>query len=189
MMSSPLWSALLPSGRRKILEAPTLIARRVRRMTSTRWMTTISRRLCLDILNMFEGIGALKGVPFDYSKEKAMSKYRGKPYVFAKTAYSLQSGLEVDFQLYDKKRRKVGIIVLKQTETTTQDADQNKNSGTIAYTNELGVWYTYGIQSTRDGTKYGAAAKMMRYRTEAERDAKAAKAAVAAQRRAAKKFL
>ena len=79
------------------------------------------------------------------------------------------------FDVTDTKGRAVGAIRFCHTLVITRDPRTDRN-GIVAQEADLGVWYCYSIQSTRDGNPFGASAKTSKFRNEIERDRKSEKA-------------
>lgn len=98
-------------------------------------------------------------------------------YVYTKaTQYNKELGQHRDFGVTDAKGRKVGAALIVGHHTYEQDFDPKRYCGTVVQEADLGLWWTYAVQSTRNGTKFGASAKTMKFRTKGERDVAAAKA-------------
>lgn len=105
----------------------------------------------------------------------------------AKYKYSGRQYVHTPFGVTDSKGRDVGAFVITETIVISPDPDTERKWCRVADPKEMGTWFSYTIQSTRDGAEFGASAKTSRFRDEAERDRKALAALIRSQRRATKK--
>lgn len=90
-------------------------------------------------------------------------------YVAAEYHETRTSKLVEAFGVKDGKGRELGAIAYLGTRKVTQVAD--RDFGSCALEADLGDWFIFYPDATRDGKSFGASHGSRKFRTEAERDA------------------
>ena len=77
---------------------------------------------------------------------------------------------KIDFNTLDSKWRKIGALIVRETETYEVMTDAEIKSSFSRSHVKPGVWFVYRIQSTRNGSSYGAIQPKHYFSTVEERD-------------------
>lgn len=76
----------------------------------------------------------------------------------------------IDFNTNDSKGRKLGALIVRETETYAPMSDAEFNARRMASYIKAGVWFTYRIQTTRNGSSFGASQAKHYFATVEERE-------------------
>jgi hypothetical protein len=76
----------------------------------------------------------------------------------------------VDFCALDNKGRKVGALIIRETEIYEEMSNAEFKATFMASLVRPGTWYTYSVQTTRDGFLFGATQPTHYFASVEERD-------------------
>lgn len=77
---------------------------------------------------------------------------------------------KIDFDTIDSKGKKIGALIVRDTETYEVMTDADIKASIWASHVKPGVWFTYRIQTTRNGSAFGATQPKHYFATVEERD-------------------
>lgn len=91
--------------------------------------------------------------------------------ISSKKVNTIRESVEkVDFDTVDNKGRKIGALIVRETETYDVMTDADMKSSSWRSLVKPGVWFTYRIQTTRNGSSFGASQAKHYFATVEERD-------------------